>query len=177
MKIGIFGRGQLKNKKIIPELENIGRMIAAKNYTVVTGGTNGYPHVVALAAIKAGGKAISYATGLKISDHLKYHDVDLSSYSKIIFQKKYFNKKLSGVDNYFRSLVMCLDIDAAIIIGGRVGTMYEATILSGLGKDIFVLSESGGIAGETIKNFKKEGHKEKSRITFFKNSKSLKKFL
>jgi hypothetical protein len=31
MKIGIFGRGQLKNKKIIPELEEIGRMIAAKN--------------------------------------------------------------------------------------------------------------------------------------------------
>jgi predicted NAD/FAD-dependent oxidoreductase len=72
---------------------------------------------------------------------------------------------------------MCLDVDIAIIVGGRVGTMYEATILSGMSKDILVFKNSGGITGGTMKNFIKEGHKDKSRIFFFKNAKDLKKFL
>jgi hypothetical protein len=29
-------------------------------------------------------------------------------------------------------MYMCLDIDLAIIIGGRAGTMFELTILSGI---------------------------------------------
>lgn len=177
MKIGIFGRGKAMNKTIIKKAEEIGRIIAEKNHIVVTGGTNGYPHIVAESAINAGGKAISYATGKTMSDHRKFHDVNLSKYSEIIFQKKYFNKKLHGIDNYLRSLDMCLKVDIGIIISGRVGTMFEVTILSGMSKDIFVLNESGGITKSTIQDFKKEGHKEKSKIIFFENSDELNKLL
>ncbi len=177
MKIGIFGRTKADNKKIISKAKEIGRIIASNNHVVVTGGTEGYPHVVALAAIQAGGKAVSYAIGLSISDHSQFHNIDLSQYTNVIFQKKYFNKKLLYVDNYLRSLDMCSAVDMAIIIGGRVGTMYEITILSGMSKDIFILKGSGGIARQTIKKFITEGHKEKSKIKFFKNSEILKKIL
>ena len=177
MKIGVFGRTKADNRKIIKTAEEIGKIIAETGNTVVTGGTEGYPHIVAMSAIKNRGKAISYATGLKIADHLKFHKVDLSQYSKVIFQKKYFNKKLLGIDNYLRSLDMCLNVDCAIIIGGRVGTMYEVTILSGIAKPIFILKGSGGITNETIKDFIKEGHKEKSKIQYFENSKVLTKIL
>jgi len=177
MKIGVFGRTKADNKKIIKQAKEIGQIIALTDNIVVTGGTEGYPHIVAMSAIKNKGKAISYATGLKLADHLKFHKVDLSKYTKVIFQKKYFNKKLLGIDNYLRSLDMCLNVDCAIIIGGRVGTMYEVTILSGIAKNIFVLKGSGGIANQTIKKFIIEGHKEKSKIKYFDDPKMLKKLL
>jgi predicted Rossmann-fold nucleotide-binding protein len=177
MKIGVFGTTKANDIVIIDKAKEIGKIIAANNHVVVTGGTNGYPHAVALSAIQAGGKAISYATGKSMSDHSQYHDADLSKYTKIIFQKKYFNNKLLGIDNYLRSLDMCLNVDMAIVISGKVGTMYEVTILSGMSKNIYVLDKSGGITGNTIKEFIKEGHKTKSKILFFKNSKELNKLL
>lgn len=177
MKIGILGGSKTDSKKIIKTAKEIGKIIALSSHTVVTGGSEGYPHIVALSAIEAGGKAISYATGLSMSDHHKFHNLDLSNYSSIIFQKKYFNKQLHGIDNYLRSLDMCLNVDLAIVIGGRVGTMYEVTIISGMSKDLYVLEGSGGITTQTIKKFIKEGHKEKSKIKYFKNSNQLEKHL
>lgn len=137
----------------------------------------GYPHIVALSAINVDGKVEAYITGLSISDHSQFHNTDLSKYTNIIFQKKYFNKKLLDIDNYLRSLDMCLAVDAAIIIGGRVGTLYELTILSGISKNIFVLKESGGITNQTIKKFIKEGHKSKTKIVFFEDPGKLKSLL
>jgi len=177
MKVGVFGRGKFEKKEITKKAKEIGKIIAYSGHTVVTGGTNGYPHIVALSAIQVGGKAVSYATGRSITDHSQFHNVDISKYTKIIFQKKYFNKKLSGIDNYLRSLYMCLDIDIAIVIGGKVGTMFEVTLMSGMSKDIYVLQNSGGITDHTIRNFIKEGHKENSKIIFFENLEKLRKLL
>lgn len=177
MKIGIFGTTQAIDSKIIKKAKEIGKLIAINNHIVVTGGTNGYPHAVALSAIQTGGKAISYATGKSILDHSQFHDTDLSKYTDVIFQKKYFNKKLLGIDNYLRSLNMCLNVDVAIIISGKVGTMYEVTIMSGMSKNIYVLKGSGGITGHTIKEFIKEGHKTKSKILFFENPEELNRIL
>ncbi len=175
MKVGIFGRTEANSRETIKKAEEIGRILASQNHVVITGGTGGYPHIVATAALQDGGKSISYATGLSLSDHSKFHNTDLSKYTKIIFQKRYFNKVLSGTDNYLRSLYMCSNVDLGLIIGGRVGTMYEVTILSGMFKDIYVLDGSGGITGETIKEFAREGHKGKSDIIFFKSPEIIKK--
>lgn len=177
MKIGIFGRTEIDNKNILKKSQEIGKLIASFGYTIITGGVEGYPHVVALSSLENGGKVISYAAGLKIEDHKKYHNTDLSKYTKVVFQKKTYKKKISAIDNYLRSLDMCLDVDKAIVIGGRVGTMYELTILSAMNKDVFILSGSGGISGKTAKNFIKEGHKNPSVINFFKDASELKKIL
>lgn len=177
MKIAIIGTTKADNPQIIKKAKEIGKLIAINKHTIITGGTNGYPHIVALSAINAGGKVISYATGRSMSDHSQFHDADLSEYTDIIFQKKYFSKKLSVIDNYLRSLDMCSKVDMAIVISGKVGTMYEVTIMSGMSKNIYVLAGSGGVTGHTIKEFIKEGHKTKSKILFFKNSEELNKVL
>jgi hypothetical protein len=169
MKIWIFGRTKANNKDIINKSEEIWKIIALEGHTVVTGWTEGYPHIVALSAIKSWWKAIAYITGCSLSDHLVFHNTDLTSYSDIIFQDRYCNKKLSGIDNYLRSLDMCLNVDLAIIIGWRVGTMYEITILSWMWKDMYILNWSWWITWETIKKFIIEWHKEKSKIVFFDN--------
>ncbi|RLC38617.1 hypothetical protein DRH27_01860 [Candidatus Falkowbacteria bacterium] len=70
-----------------------------------------------------------------------------------------------------------MDIDIAVIIGGKTGTMYEVTVLSGLSKDFYVLENSGGITKKTIKNFTKEGHKNNSKIIFIKNPEELNKYI
>lgn len=177
MKIGIFGSSHKNNPEIIAEAEKIGKIIAMKSHQVVTGGSAGYPHIVAKSALKVGGQTTVYAVGKNLTDHKKYHDIDISKYTNIIFQEKYFTKKLSGIDNYVRSLKMVTDIDTAIIIGGRVGTMYEISILSGMAKSFFVLENSGGITNETIQKFIEEGHKEKSSVTFLKSSEDLMKLI
>lgn len=140
---------------------------------MIAGGTNGYPHSVALSAIQAGGKVISYAAGKSMQDHSRLHNIDLSKYTKVIFQKKYFNNKPLVINNYLRSLEMCLNIDIAIVIGGRVGTLYEVAIMNGVSKNIYILKGSGGITEHTIKEFIKEGHKTNSEIIFFRNPKEL----
>jgi len=177
MKIAIFGTTKATDSQIIKKAKKIGKLIATNKHIVFTGGTNGYPNVVAQSAIDTGGKAIAYAVGKSVSDHSQFHKVDLSNYTDVIFQKNYFSKKLLEIDNYQRSLDMCLNVDLAIVISGKVGTMYEVTILSGMSKNIYVLEESGGVTGKTIKEFIKEGHKTKSKIIFFKTADELNRLL
>lgn len=177
MRIGIFGTTKAIDKKIANKAKEIGKVIAESGHIVVTGGTSGYPHLVALSTMNAGGEAVSYAAGKSIEDHLQFHDVDLSNYTEVIFQKDYLDEKLLGVDNYLRSLKMCLAIDKAIVISGKVGTMYEVTIMSGMAKDIYILEGSGGVTEKTIKEFMGEGHKTESKMVYFKNLEDLRSLL
>lgn len=173
MKIGIFGSSKTSSEDIKLKAEQIGTIIASKGFEVATGGVTGYPDVVVQSALKEGGKATAFVAGKRLGDHRKFYDLDLSLYSQIIYQDNYFYKDFSKADLYARSLNLVCNIDKAIVIGGRVGTMYELTLLSGLGKDIFVLEGSGGITDKTVKNFLEEGHKEKSKIIFFSSPKEL----
>lgn len=177
MKIGIFGTSRATDSKIIAKVEKIGEIIASKKHEVVTGGVSGYPYTVALSALSQGGKAIAYGAGLNMSDHKSFYDVDLSKYSQTIFQDRYVGDELSKIDLYFRSLKLCFNVDCGIFIGGRVGTMYELTILSGLAKDIYVLGGSGGITHNTVKSFLEEGHKEDSKVIFFESPEELEDYL
>lgn len=172
MKVGVFGSSKVDDA-IAVKAKRIGEVLAEKNHIIITGGSNGYPHIVAVAAMKAGGKTISYAVGLSRGDHATFHATDLSEYEEVVFQKEYFHKELHGIDNYARSLKMCFDVDTAIVIGGRVGTLYELAILSGLGKDVLILKGSGGISNKTAEAFVEEGHKGKSSIVFFESPEEL----
>ncbi len=177
MKIAIIGSSNPDNEEIVKKSQELGELLALKGHTVVTGGVSGYPDLVATSTISSGGKAIAYCAGKNIEDHKKFYQTDLSKYSEVIFQEEYVGNGFSKIDLYLRSLKLCFDVDMAIVIGGRVGTMYEITILAGISKDIFVLDGSGGITNKTIKEFLREGHKEKSRIEFFGSAQELEKYL
>lgn len=177
MKIAIIGSSSLNDQGIINTSEELGKLIASKGHVVVTGGTPGYPNLVANSALSSGGKAIAYCTGKTIDDHQRFYQTDLSKYSELIYQKEYVGDGLSKIDLYIRSLKLCFDVDMAIVIGGHVGTMYEITILAGIAKDIYVLSKSGGITNTTIKEFMNEGHKKESKIEFFDTIAEIKKYL
>ena len=177
MNIAIIGSSNPNNEEIVKKSQELGRLLASKGHTVVTGGVSGYPDIVALSALSSGGKAVAYCVGKNLDDHKKFYQTDLSKYSEVISQEKYVGENLSKIDLYLRSLKLCFDVDMAITIGGRVGTMYEITILAGIAKDIYVLNESGGITNNTIKEFLSEGHKEKSKIEFFGSIEEIEKYL
>ncbi len=177
MKIAIIGSSNPDNGDFFKKSQELGRLLALKGHIIVTGGVSGYPDLVAVSAISSGGKAIAYCAGKNLEDHKKFYQTDLSKYSEVIFQEKYVCNNFSKIDLYLRSLKLCFDVDMAIVIGGRVGTMYEITIMAGIAKDIYVLEASGGITNKTIKEFLKEGHKEKSKIEFFNSIRELEKYL
>lgn len=173
MKIGIFGSTKITDDHLCDIAKDIGRLIAINKHILVTGGTDGFPKVVANSAIEHNGITVCYAVGKSTLDHLHFHNIDINRYNKTIFQKTYCGEKLSSADNYLRSLQMCQYIDMAIVIGGRVGTMYEVTIMSGLSKNLYILDQSGGVAGNTIKNFILEGHKTNSIIKYFNDPREI----
>lgn len=177
MKIAIIGSSNPDNEDVVKKSQKSGKILASKDHTVVTGGVSGYPDIVALSAISSGGKAIAYCAGKNLEDHRKFYQTDLSKYSEVIFQEKYVGSDFSKMDLYLRSLKLCFDVDMAIVIGGRVGTMYELTILAGIAKDIYILKGAGGITDKTIEEFLKEGHKEKSKIIFINDPKEIEKFI
>lgn len=177
IKFGIFGSSSADHASSSKIAGDIGRLFAERGDEVVTGGVTGYPHLVALGARQYGGKAIAYVAGCTIKDHHRFYKTDLSAYSKIVFQKNYAQKRLSVLDLYLRSLRMVADIDKAVIIGGRVGTLFEMTMTCAMNKHVFVLRSSGGITGRTIKAFEKEAHKSSSAITYFSSAEELSRAL
>ena len=177
MKVAIIGSSKASDENIIYKSKKIGVILASKSYIVVTGGVPGYPDIVAQSTISSGGKAMAYCAGKSIRDHNQFYKTDLSKYSEIIFQDKYVDVTFSKIDLYFRSIKLCFDVDFAVVIGGRVGTMNEVTILAGNTKDIYVLDSAGGISNNTIKQFIKEGHKEQSKILYFSNPSELDSFI
>ena len=177
MKVAIIGSSHTDNEEVINKAKELGKVIALKDCTIITGGIDGYPDIVAQSALLSDGIVIAYCGGKNLGDHYRYYKVDLSKYSDTVFQENYIGDELSRIDLYFRSLKMCFDADMAIVIGGYVGTMYELTILAGMKKDIYVMESSGGITSNTIKVFLDEGLKEKSKIEFFNEVKEIEKYL
>ena len=177
MKIWIFWSTNASNLDIINISKEIWKFLWTTNNIIVTWWVNWYAHVVAEEVLSNWWEAIVYGVWQNIDDHNIFHSTDLANYSNIIFQEKYFEGNLSYFDNYLRSLKMCSEVDIAIIIGWRVWTMYEMTMLSWLWKDIFVLANSWWITLNTIKEFIKEWHKRDSKISFFDNVDELKNLI
>ena len=177
MKIWIFWSTNTLDIDITNISKEIWKFLWNTDNIIVTWWVNWYAHIIAEEVLNQWWEAIVYGVWQSIDDHNIFHSTDLTNYSDIIFQKNYIEGNLSYFDNYLRSLKMCSYVDIAIVIGWRVWTMYELTMLSWLWKDIFVLNNSGGITWNTIKEFIKEGHKKDSKILFFRNVDDLKNLI
>lgn len=178
MNIWIFWSTSSTDILIVDKLNEIWWVVAKFNHNILTWWVAWYPDIIVREVIKKGGKAIAYLVWLNKEDHSKFHpNIDLDIYSDFVFQDNYTKKYLNYIDNYTRSINLCLDSDIAIIIWWRVWTMYELTILAWLWKDIYVLEKSWWITWKTISDFKKEWHKRTSRIEFFKTWKELENIL
>ena len=160
MKIGIFSSASFKvsskNKKLAKDLAEY---MTKKGMEVVTGGSLGIPGVVAEHTYKIGGKTSAYSPDRNKKTHHERHD----NHSLDFYHGKKFIPGFTA-----RSLVMIKNIDGAIVLNGRIGTLSEFTIAIEEGLPVSVLEGTGGITDhlkKIIKISKKKYSKDKIYFT------------
>lgn len=176
MKIGIYGSAAgLISDEVREKAREIGRQIAQRGHTIITGGCSGLPYEAVLGAQEFKGNCIAYSPAVDIKNHVEAHNFPVEGFSKFIFvPKEYIHANNPTVCKKYRNVSSVAAADAVIIIGGRIGTMNEFTIAYDLGKNIGVLKDSGGITKEAIKVLLSEASKEsKSKTIYNSNPASL----
>lgn len=101
-----------------------------------SGATLGYSCDAARGAHEAGGLTIGISPAENLGEQLeRYEHIDPSTWTTIIF---------TGLGYKARDVVMLRSVDAAIMIGGGVGTLLELTLAIDFQKVIGILDGSGG---------------------------------
>lgn len=152
MKIGVYGSAAgAMSDDAKEKAQKIGRAIAEKNATLVTGGCPGLPYEAVLGAKKAKGKCIAFSPTIDLASHkkLNYPTEGFSDFIFIPRDYEYADKAL--ICKKYRNISSVAYIDAAIIISGRIGSMNEFTIAYDIGKTIGVVEGTGGIIKRAIK--------------------------
>lgn len=117
--------------------KNIGEYLAQKKIIVVTGGSHGIPGLVVKSAFEAGAETEAYSP----DENEMQHDLRSDNTSLKYFTNYKFIPGFTA-----RSLEMIKNVDSALVINGRIGTLSEFTIALEEGLNISVIQNSGGIA-------------------------------
>jgi uncharacterized protein (TIGR00725 family) len=140
IQIGVMGSaGGIITK---PELElarRLGRRIAERDATIVTGACPGMPHAAVLGAHEVGGISLGVSPALSREEHVKVYDSPLQPYTTMVF---------TGSGLMGRETHNIHSSDFVIFAGGRSGTLGEFAIAYDEGKLIGILTNSGGISNE-----------------------------
>ena len=167
MKIAIFGTASPTIPQKIQDLSfEIGKYLADKYITVVTGGCIGVPGYAIDGAIASHGVTEAFYPDLDeiaCAENKNAHNNDALH--------KYHSK------NFFdgfteRSLCMINAVDGAIIINGRIGTLSEFTIAVEEGLDVCVIEGSGGVADHLSEIIKLAEREIPNKVIFAKNWKT-----
>ena len=172
MKIGVYGSAAGEMGASIQEKARaIGMEIARRGHVVVTGACPGFPQDAVLGAQERHGKVIGFSPGVDVQDHVKRFKFPTEGITEFVFVPKSFkhvNNELAC--KKYRNVSSVAEADAAILIGGRIGTMNEFTIAYDLGKLIGILEGSGGITTRIIPMLLEDAKKASaSRIVFEKD--------
>ncbi len=167
MKIAIYGSasGDIKDDSI-QKAKLIGKLLAEKGNTIVTGASTGLPFEAVKKAKENNGKCIGFAPAISLVEQ-KEKNLPYEEFDEIFFVPKeyeYANEHM--VLTKYRNVSTAAFVDAAIIIGGRIGTMNEFTNMYDIGKPIGVLTGTGGIADKVIKDTIKAANKPGPKVIF-----------
>ncbi len=156
--------GGIFSKKISTRANEIGRNIAKHRCTLFTGATVGYTLDAIKGAHQAGGMTVGVSPAENVEDQQKrFEPIDPSLYTVIIF---------TGVGYKMRDVVLLRSVDAAIFIGGGVGTLLELAVAIDLRKTIGILDESGGVT-ELREKIAQISHRTKPEYLVEKDPKAL----
>jgi uncharacterized protein (TIGR00725 family) len=117
----------------------MGRRIAERGCTIVTGACPGLPHAAVLGADEAGGISLGVSPALSPEEHVKLYGSPLEPYTTMVF---------TGSGLMGRETHNIHSSDFVLFVGGRSGTLGEFCIAYDEGKLIGVLRDSGGISNE-----------------------------
>lgn len=163
-QIGVFGSaaGEMTPESLKAAKE-IGDYIASRNACLITGGCTGIPYAAACEAYSRGSVVgISPASSLK--EHVELYQFPTKEFDCLIF---------TGMGKKGRNPISIHSCDAAIFIGGRIGTLNEFTIAYDEGKIIGILTGSGGLSDRYVEIAKESGKESKAVIIEDNNPLSL----
>src|SRR5579875_1514427 len=120
----------------------LGRRIAQRGCTIVTGACPGLPHAAVLGAHEAGGTSLGVSPALSREEHVHVYASPLHPYTTMVF---------TGSGLMGRETHNIHSSDFVLYIGGRSGTLGEFAIAYDEGKLIGILRGSGGISDELPK--------------------------
>jgi len=146
MKIAIFSSWlpevSESNKTLA---QGIAQYLCERNITVVTGGCSGIPGHVIEAVYTCGGTTIGYFPHKNQQEYLdRQHEQNIHSI-------EYYSTAHFVAGFTARSLKMIKNVDAALILNGRIGTLSEFGIAIEEGLPLAVLEGTGGISDELQK--------------------------
>jgi uncharacterized protein (TIGR00725 family) len=140
VQIGVMGSagGQISGAEL--ELaRQLGRRIAERGCTIVTGACPGLPHAAVLGAAEAGGISLGVSPALSREEHINVYTSPLQPYTTMVF---------TGSGLMGRETHNIHSSDFVLFMGGRSGTLGEFCIAYDEGKLIGILTNSGGISNE-----------------------------
>jgi len=143
MKIAIFSSWlpmvSEENQKLT---QQIAGYLCDKGITVVTGGCSGIPAIAIETVHAMGGKTIGY---FPVKDQQEYYD---RQHQENIHNIEFYSTAHFIAGFTARSLEMIKNVDAAIILNGRIGTLSEFGISIEEGLPLVVIEDTGGISSE-----------------------------
>lgn len=162
-KIGVFGSAsgeEADEQNIKKAAREIGRQIAKSGMMMITGACNGLPNEAARGAREQRNTAliVGISPAMNKEEHVERYHYPTDGFSALIY---------TGMERKGRNLVSVRSCDAAIFIGGRMGTLNEFTIAYDEAPEGFIigiLDGSGGLSNEFIELVKKSGKQSRASI-------------
>lgn len=117
----------------------LGRQIATRDCTIVTGACPGLPHAAVLGAHEVDGISLGVSPALSPEEHVQVYGSPLQPYTTMVF---------TGSGLMGRETHNIHSSDFVLFVGGRSGTLGEFCIAYDEGKLIGILRDSGGISND-----------------------------
>ncbi len=129
MIISVIGAGSC-SKEIYNIAEEVGKLVAQKGATLVTGGLGGIMEAASKGANEAGGITVGILPGFSKDDSNKYVNIPITT----------------GL-SHARNIIVARSADAVIAISGEYGTLSEIAIALKLGKPVIGINTWNNIEG------------------------------
>ncbi len=142
MIISVIGAGSC-DKEIYSIAEEVGRLIARKDATLVTGGLGGVMEAASKGAKEAGGVVVGILPGFSKEEANQYVTVPI----------------VTGL-SHARNIIVARSGDAVIAVSGEYGTLSEIAISLKLGKPVIGINTWDNIEGVTGTNSAEEAVKK-----------------
>ena len=140
VQIGVMGSagGRISDAEL-SLARRLGRRIAERGCTIVTGACPGCRTPPYLAPPRQGGESLGISPALSREEHVNVYGSPLQPYTAMVF---------TGSGLMGRETHNIHSSDFVIFVGGRSGTLGEFCIAYDEGKLIGVLTQSGGISDD-----------------------------
>jgi uncharacterized protein (TIGR00725 family) len=140
LAIGVMGSSsEPYADKAWGKMVDLGRAVAVRNCTLVTGACPGLPYAAVLGAKEVGGLVVGISPGLSLDEHVTRYQSPTDGFDVLI----YTGSGLMG-----REVENIRSSDIVVFAGGRSGTLGEFAIAYDEGRLIGVLTGTGGVADE-----------------------------